>query len=215
MGYSNNDLTYDDVYSAVQSMLDSGTSLDKFSLRQIREELGGRGSLTTISKFFQPIKARLERGEALEAVELSETDMEALRTLVRDIVDRRTIFERKEKEDSAQASSDVIRALEADLAMKEEVIDDLEHQVLALQEERGAEALAKDNLNKQVVYLEVTVGALQAVIAAIGPSRDHEVPVREKPPTITVDRHEGSQTEIPIKAGDAADQAEEVCGDRG
>ena len=130
MGYLNNDVGYDDVYSAVQSLLDSGTSLADISLRSIRDTLGDRGSLSTISKHFKPIKARLERGEALDAVELSETDMDALRTLVCDIVERRTILERKEKEDRAQATSDVIRALEADLAMKDEINDDLEHQVV-------------------------------------------------------------------------------------
>lgn len=220
MGYLNNGLKYDDVYSAVQSLLDGGIPLDGISLRQIRDELGDRGSLSTISKFYKPIKERLERGEALEAVELSESDMDALRTLVRDIVDRRTILERKEKEDSAQATSDVIRSLEVDLAMKDEVILDLEHEVLAMQGECGAAALENDELYKKAVYLEVKVAALEAVISALGPQREAAAPeaaapVEEQPPAIPVDRHQVGQTEMPLDASDAADQADEAGGDRG
>lgn len=219
MGYLNN-LKYDDVYSAVQSLLDGGASLAKISLRQIRDEIGDRGSLATISKFYKPIKARLERGEALEAVELSETDMDALRTLVSDIVDRRTILERKEKVDSAQATADVIRSLEADLAMRDEVIEDLEHQVLAMQAECGAAALENDELYKKVAYFEAKAEALQAVIAAIGPQREAAAPeatapVKEQPPAIPVDRHQAGQAEMPLNASDAANQAGDAGVDRG
>lgn len=217
MGYLNNDVGYDDVYSAVQSLLDSGTSLSEISLRNIRDALGDRGSLSTISKHFKPIKARLERGEALEAVELSETDMDALRTLVRDIVERRTFLDRKEKEDSAQATSDVIRSLEADLALKDEVIDDLEHQVFALQGECGAEALVNDEMNKKVARLEGMVEALNATIATLAPPRDAAepeaaAPVKEQPPAVAADSHQDGQAEMPLNASDAADQAD-VDGD--
>lgn len=220
MGYLNNDLKYDDVYSAVQSLLDGGISLADITLRQIRDKLGDRGSLTTISKFYKPIKARLERGEVLEAVELSETDMDALRTVVRDIVDRRTILERKEKEDSAQATSDVIRSLEADLAMKDEVIEDLEHQVLAIQGECGAATLENNDLHKKVAYFEAKAEALQAVITALGPQREAPAteaaaPVKEPPPAIPVDRHQGGQVEMPLDVSDSADQADGDGGDQG
>lgn len=219
MGYLNNDVCYDDVYTAVQSLLDSDTSLAEISLRDIRDALGDRGSLSTISRHFKPIKARLERGEALDAVELSETDMDALGTLVRDIVERRTILERKEKEDNAQATSDVIRALEADLAMKDEVIDDLEHQVFALQGECGAEALVNDSLNKQVARLEGMVEALNATIATLAPPRDAAAeaaaPVKEQHPAIAADPHQGGQAEMPLDASDAADPAGGAGGDRG
>jgi uncharacterized coiled-coil protein SlyX len=220
MGYLNNDVGYDDVHSAVQSLLDGGQSLADISLRDIREAMGDRGSLSTISKHLKPIKARLERGEALDAVDLSETDMDALRTLVRDIVERRTFLERKEKEDSAQATSDVIRAHEADLAMKDEVIDDFEHQVFALEGESGAQSLIIDDLNAQVARLEGMVEALNATIVTLLATRNESAVtkadvVENQPPAKKADRPNGGQAETPLVTSDGADQADVAGDDRG
>lgn len=217
MGILNTDIEYDGVYSAVQSLLDSGKALGDISLRDIRGAMGDRGSLSTISKLFGPIKVRLERGEALDAVELSGTDMDALRTLVSDIVTRRTLLERKEKEDSAQATSDVIRAHEADLAMKDEAIDDLEHQVFALEGENGAQMLVIDGLNAQVARLEGMVEALNVTIATLAPSREVAAaktvaPAKDEPSAISVDRRKGGQAEMPLGTGNV-DATSDDAGD--
>lgn len=220
MGILNTTIAYDGVYSAVQSLLDSGKALDDISLRDIRGAMGDRGSLSTIAKHFGPIKVRLARGEALDAVELSETDMDALRTLVRDIVERRTFLERKEKEDSAQAMSDVIRAHEADLAMKDDAIDDLEQQVSALEGECGAQTLVITNLNAQVARLEGKVEALNATIATLAPHREMPAPkvdaaAEEQLPAIMADPHKGGQVAMPLGTANTGDTSVEGSGDQG
>ena len=195
---------YDDVYSAVQSLLDSGKLLDEISLRMIRDEMGDRGSLSTISKLFGPIKERLMHGEAIASTELSETDMDALRNLVGGIVEHRTVLVRKEKEDNAQAMLDIIRQHEADLSMKDEIIRDLEI----------------DGLNEQVARLEGMVEALNATIATLAGTRDEpavtkaEV-VKEQPPATKADRPKGGQAEMPLVTSDDADQADVAGDDRG
>lgn len=220
MGLFNTAIAYDGVYSAVQSLLDSGKTLDDISLRDIRSEMGDRGSLSTIAKHFGPIKVRLARGEALNAVELSETDMDALRTLVRDIIERRTFLERKEKEDSAQAMSDVIRAHEADLAMKDEAIDDLEQQVSALEDESSAQTLVIKDLNAQVARLMGKVEALNATIATLAPHRDTparaaSAAAKEQPPAIVTTAPESGQVSMSLDTSVSADEPDDAGGDRG
>ena len=216
MGNSNNDVQYDDVYAGVLSLLDSDVPLDKISLRMIRTEMGERGSLQTISRHFGPIKERLERGEAIDTVELTETDMDALRTLVGEIVERRTILARLEKKDSAQAMSDVIRGRESDLAMSAEIIHDLEHQVEALEGEAGALQLVNRDLEAQVVRLEGMVDALNATIATLAPSlvqpvATHDDAKEEERPAIETDRHQDDQVEMPLDAS-GADSASDADG---
>lgn len=166
---SNGDIQYDDVYAAVLSLRDKNFSLEKITLRMIRSEMGDRGSLRTISKHWAPIKERLERGEPIDTVELTETDMHALRTLVGEIVERRTILARLEKKDSVQAMSDVIRGHESNLAMSAEIIVDLEHQVQALEGDNGAKEIVIEGLSKQVARLEGMLDALKATIATLAP----------------------------------------------
>lgn len=168
----NDDVRYDDVYSAVQSLLDSGTTLANIKLRRIRKALNDRGSLTTISKHFKEVKSTLERGGAREAVDLSETDVNALCTVVRDIVERRTFLDRKEKQESTQAMSDLVRVHEADQAMNEEIIDDFEHQVLALEGDNEAKTREIEGLNAQVARLMGMVEALNAIIVTLAPKRE-------------------------------------------
>lgn len=208
MGLFNNAIEYDGVYSAVQSLLDSGKTLDDISLRDIRGEMGDRGSLSTISKYFGPIKVRLERGEAVDMADLSDTDVDALRAMVRDIVVRRTFLERKEKEDSAQAMSDIIRANEIDLAMKDEVIDAFRHEVFALEGESGAQMLEIKELNAQVSRLEGMVEALNATIAALAVPREvaaakTAVPIKFEPSATSVAPRKSGQAEMPPGTGNA------------
>lgn len=214
---------YDDVSSAVQHFLDSGTSLDDISLRMIREAMGDRGSLTTISKHFGPIKERLERGEAIDTVELTDTDMDALRALVGDIIERRTFLARREKEDNAQAMLDVIRAREADLAMKNEIIDDLEHHVLALEGEVGSQRLVADGFAAQIARLQGMVDALNATIVTLGASRaaaagsgeDGAANKADQPSAIEVDHPEHVKAEVPTANTDVADKADANGGGNG
>ena len=158
-------IDYDDVNSAVQRRLECGVPLNEISLRMIREEIGDRGSLSTISKHFDMIRKRLEHGEAIDATDLTDVDMASLRTLVSDIVERRTFLARKEQEANALAMADVMRECEANLAVKTDIINDLEHHVFALEEECGMLKLANDDKNVQLAQYEGRVESLNGTIA--------------------------------------------------
>lgn len=160
-------IDYDDVNSAVQRRLECGVPLNEISLRMIREEMGDRGSLSTISKHFDMIRKRLEHGEAIDATDLTDVDMTALRTLVSDIVERRTFLARKEQEAHALAMADVMREYEANLAEKTDIIDDLEHHVFALEGECGALQLVNDANKLQLAQYEGRVEALNGTIALL------------------------------------------------
>lgn len=170
MRTQNLNITYDDVYSAVQSLLDQDVLLDDITLRLIRKENGECGSLETISKHFRPIKERLKHGEPIGAPELSETDMDALRSLVGGIVERRTVLARKEQEDSAKAMSDVVRGHESDLAQKQEIIEDLADRMVVLDEDNSAKDALIDKLKAEVVRLKGNNEALGDTIRAFASS---------------------------------------------
>lgn len=160
-------IDYDDVNSAVQRLLECGVPLNEISLRMIREDMGDRGSLSTISKHFDMIRKRLEHGEAIDATDLTEVDMAALRTLVTEIVERRTFLARKEQEAHALAMADVMREWEANLAEKIDIIDDLEHHVFALEGECGALQRVIDARNFELAQYEGRVESLNGTIALL------------------------------------------------
>lgn len=163
-------VNFDEVNSAVGKLLNSGVPLKDIRLRMIQALIDDRGSLSTISKYFETIKRRLERGEAIDGTQLSDTDIEELRALVDTMIERRTLVVRKEKDDSAQAMSDLMQQFEIDKSEKAEIIDDLDRQVLALQEERDARTVEIDNLKSQILRLDGMVEALNGTITVLVPS---------------------------------------------
>lgn len=168
MGNSTNDnVSYDDVRTSVQIWKDRGVPIEDLSLRMIKAEIGDRGSLTTISKHFRAIKARNEAGETVDTGELTPFDNEALRTVVAEIISRRTFLSRTESESKIRAMADRVQSLEADLSIKLEIIEDLEIQA----EVFDGDAAQKDDhilqLRGQLAHLEGMVAALNATIATL------------------------------------------------
>lgn len=206
---------FDDVYEAVRLLLERGADIDSISLREIREVMGDRGSLSTISKHFQPIKARVKNGRPFEANEVSDADTKALLTIVGDIVMRCTAQARREKAESDAAMSDMAVAHQADLSLKDELLDDLEHHVCALEGENGAQKLVIDSLETQVTRLTGGIEALQAAFDALAPTASSSVPhvddgnaQAEQAPAVDADRPSDRQAEMPFAPSD--DQAEDL-----
>ncbi len=208
-------VNHDDVYNSVQRILDDGTPLDRITLRMIRTELGERGSLTTIGKHYRLIKARLEKGEGLDIKHLTDIDMDALRDVVTGIVNQRTYLARRECDASVGAMADIVRGHEADLELKDEVIEDLEHQVEGLEGEVGAKMISIDLLEQEVARLTGMVDALTATIATLAPTlvapgstpSDHVVAEERQPSVTEVRRAKSGQTEMPLVASPDADKA--------
>lgn len=156
----------DDVLSAVEYYLEEGVPLEEISLRMISEALGRDISFVAIAKHFRVIKTRLACGAAISG-EFTDTDMDALRSLVVSILDRRTSLERTEQGSVAQAVADVRRQFEDDLAMKDEIINELEHQVSFMDEKNGAMMLIDDAKNFQLAQYEGRVESLLGTIALL------------------------------------------------
>ncbi|MBR0551063.1 DNA-binding protein [Stakelama marina] len=158
---------FDEVNDAVSELLEAGCPVEDISLRKIREAMGDRGSLQTISKYFAAIKSRLERGEKLDASHLTDTDMDALKNVVGDIVNRRSWAARSEKEAADRAAAELTQRHEAELAIKNEIIEDFEHQVAAMEEGIATQTCEIEERRQQVMRLEGMIQALQATIATL------------------------------------------------
>jgi hypothetical protein len=223
VGNSNNDfVTYDDVRDAVQERLDQGASINDISLRMIRLDMGDRGSLQTIGKHFKSIKARIEQGE-VETDQLTDFDTGALNDIVSQIIERRTFLSRKENEDKLRALTDRVNSLEHDLAMKDEIIQFLEYDLLALEGECGAKDLGVSTLESQVTHLGGMVAALNATIATLVASGlteadsppDVAPAETDKPSAVENDHPTGGSAETPSVADNIADEADGSGGDHG
>ena len=216
-------VNHDDVHNTVQHILDGGTPLDRITLRMIRSELGERGSLATIGKHYRLIKARLEKGEGLDIKHLTDIDMDALRDVVTGIVDQRTYLARRECDAAVGAMADIVRGHEADLELKDEVIEDLEHQVEGLEGEVGAKMVGIDLLEQEVARLTGMVDALTATIATLAPtmvaqvtSPGDDVATEARQPSATeVRRAKSGQTEMPLGTSKDADKADVDGDDKG
>ncbi|WP_033924988.1 DNA-binding protein [Sphingomonas sp. 35-24ZXX] len=169
-------VTFDDVYNAVQLLLDGGYEIGDISLRKIREVMGDRGSLATIAKHLERIKVRKDRGEAFDGTELSKTDVEELCAAVDAIVYRRTFVSQCEAAEHKRVVAELVTKHEAELETKAEIVDDLEEQVFALESECGNLKMGVDCLERQIAQFEGTVEALQQVIATLAPKPGENAP---------------------------------------
>lgn len=163
-------LNYDDVNFAVQKLLDDGIPLTDITARMIYQVLNERGSFTTILKYFEIIKKRLDGGEAIDGTELSDIDVQELRTLVGSIIERRTLVVRTEKDANAQAMSDAIWRFEVEKSELYENNTLLVREVVVLEDDISAQATEIDSLKAQVVHLQGMVEALTGTIARLVPA---------------------------------------------
>lgn len=171
-----NVVSFNDVYTAVELLTREGYDLGNMPLQKIREVMGDRGDLNSISKHLDRIKIRKDRGEDFDGTELTKTDIEDLCATVNAIVERRILVSRCEAAEHKRLVVDLISRHEAELETKAEIIEDLEGQMFALEGECGMLKMGVESLERQIAQFEGTVDALQQVIATLAPKPAEDSP---------------------------------------